>query len=217
MKILALTDLHGKIELLAHYSVFMKEADVVLLAGDTTNFGRQDEIRQIIDEIRRFNEKVFAVSGNCDHPEVEQYLDAQGISLNTKCIAYKDIHFAGLSGSLPCPGKTPQEYHDEEFAAILGYIEPQIIHPLVLVSHQPPFNTINDQVSGGLHVGSKSLRSFIEKNTPLICITGHIHEGKGVDTINETKVVNPGPAAWGNYAWINIEGGQIKELTISSV
>ncbi len=217
MKILALTDLHGKIELIKHFSILMNDADVVLLAGDNTNFGRQKEIGQIIDEIQRFNKSVYAVSGNCDYPVVEQYLDECGISLNMKCIVHNNMHFAGLSGSLPCPGTTPQEYHDEEYVSILEYIESQIIHPLVFVSHQPPFNTLNDRVSDGLHVGSKALRAFIEKHAPLVCITGHIHEGKGVDVIGTTKIVNPGPAAWGNYAWIGIEDGQVKELSIGSV
>ncbi len=217
MKIIALTDLHGKKELLTSFGPSMKDADVVLLAGDITNFGRKNEISQIIGEIFRYNKTVLAVSGNCDYPEVEQYLSDCGILINTKCIEHKDIYFAGMSGSLPCPGRTPQEYHDEEFGAMLEYIESQIKHPLILLTHQPPYNTINDEVSGGLHVGSKSLRKFIEKNAPLVCITGHIHEGKGVDTINETRIVNPGPAAWGNYAWISIENGTIKELRIGSV
>jgi Icc-related predicted phosphoesterase len=87
--------------------------------------------------------------------------------------------------------------------------------PLLFVSHQPPYATMNDQVSPGCHVGSKSIRKFIEMHQPLICFTGHIHEGIGIDRIGNARIVNPGPAGTGSYAWAEIEGSTIKKLEIT--
>ena len=42
------------------------------------------------------------------------------------------------------------------------------------------------------HVGSKSVRKFIEKYQPLIGLHGHIHESFASDKIGNTVVVNPG-------------------------
>ncbi len=66
-----------------------------------------------------------------------------------------------------------------------------------MVSHQPPYDTINDQVSPGVHVGSNSIRKFIEEHQPLVCFSGHIHEGTGIDHIGNTAIVNPGSGRQG--------------------
>jgi Icc-related predicted phosphoesterase len=102
-----------------------------------------------------------------------------------------NYRIAGLCGSLPCPGKTPHEYSEEEYEALLEMIHVPAGKLLIMVSHQPPAGTLNDQVSPGVHVGSKSVRHFIEKHRPLVCFTGHIHEGIAIDHI-VTVIVNPG-------------------------
>ena len=46
---------------------------------------------------------------------------------------------------------------------------------------------------------------FIKENQPLAVVCGHIHEGKAVDKIGDTVVINPGPLQEGNYAWLEVE------------
>jgi Icc-related predicted phosphoesterase len=65
---------------------------------------------------------------------------------------------------------------------------------------------VNDLAGIGRHVGSESVRAFIETVQPLLCFTGHIHEGRGMDSIGRTKVVNPGPLWTGNYAYARVSG-----------
>ena len=36
-------------------------------------------------------------------------------------------------------------------------------------------------------------------------ITGHVHEGKGVEKIGNTTVINPGALMEGNYAWLEVK------------
>jgi Icc-related predicted phosphoesterase len=67
----------------------------------------------------------------------------------------------------------------------------------VAVIHAPPFNTHCDVLFDGRHIGSKAVRSWIEKNQPLLTLHGHIHEspklsGNFFDRIGSTTVINPG-------------------------
>jgi Icc-related predicted phosphoesterase len=71
---------------------------------------------------------------------------------------------------------------------------------LILVSHPPPYNTKVDRNSGGKHVGSTSVREWMDKVKPALVVCGHIHEARGLDEIEGVKIVNCGPARSGFYA-----------------
>jgi Icc-related predicted phosphoesterase len=91
---------------------------------------------------------------------------------------------------------------EEIESALLGAaegIEPG--KPVIIVSHQPPRGVKGDRLRSGSHVGSTALRAFIEEVKPLICFTGHIHEGRGIDSIGPTRIVNPGPLGYGCHAY----------------
>jgi Icc-related predicted phosphoesterase len=67
----------------------------------------------------------------------------------------------------------------------------------VAVIHTPPFGTRCDVLFDGRHIGSKALRSWIEKNQPRMALHGHIHEspklsGTFFDRLGSTTVINPG-------------------------
>ncbi|MFQ5932395.1 MAG: hypothetical protein ACE5MM_08305 [Nitrospiraceae bacterium] len=72
------------------------------------------------------------------------------------------------------------------------------------MTHQPPRETVTDRLRNGLHVGSESVRTFIKRMQPILCLTGHIHEGRGIDSIGRTTVVNPGPLWTGSYAYARV-------------
>lgn len=56
----------------------------------------------------------------------------------------------------------------------------------------------------GKHVGSTAIRAIIEQYQPDVCLTGHIHEGKGWDTIQTTQIYNPGMLKRGGWVTIDI-------------
>ncbi|MBN2273723.1 MAG: metallophosphoesterase [Bacteroidales bacterium] len=217
MIIVALTDLHGRINIISRFEPVLSRADLVLLIGDNTHFGHYAEMEAVIQTIRSFNKNLFAVSGNCDYPDAEQYLIERGFNINRCLKEFQGLYIAGLSGSLPCPGKTPNEHSEEDFRFYLEAMKPDIKHPFILATHQPPFKTLNDRVLLGFHVGSKVIRKFIGDCSPLVCFTGHIHEGKGIDSVGSAKIVNPGPARDGHYASLILEDGDIKDLRIDRV
>jgi hypothetical protein len=215
MRIAGITDIHGRMgfDLAEDH---LRRADLVLISGDITNFGGEEEARPIIERIRSVNSTVYAVSGNCDHSGVARLLGEMNISLEGTCVRDGGVVAAGLGGSLPGPSSTPNEYSEEEIDHILadaaGCAGSSGI--LVLVSHQPPRGTLNDRLSSGEHVGSVSVRDFIEKNRPAVCLCGHIHEGMGIDRIGETATVNPGPFRTGNLALIDVDGEGVVRVSI---
>jgi Icc-related predicted phosphoesterase len=212
MKIIALSDIHGNLESVPSLALHLVKADVVLLTGDLTHFGGRGEACKIVEAVRSHNSNILAVSGNCDHPDVESYLREEGISLHGDYVVRENAAFIGLGGSLPAPVRTPNELSEEAISDLLEgamtRLKQEISErgaplPLVLVSHQPPRDTAADRLLNGRHVGSVAVRSFIERWNPLVCFTGHIHEGRAVDTIGSTLVVNPGPASGLYFAQVD--------------
>ncbi len=205
----AITDIHGDYRRLAEFGDALAAADVVLLTGDLTQFGHRRAASEVLDAVRGHNENVLAVAGNCDYPDVGDFLAAEDVNLDGRCRVIEDVALLGLGGSLPAPGRTPNERDEAELADRLeaAASEAPADLPWVLVSHQPPLNTCADRVHGGQHVGSRSVRAFIEEHQPVVCLTGHIHEGRGTDSIGETTIVNPGPLRSGHYARIEVRDG----------
>lgn len=211
MVIISISDIHGDPEGIVRLSAEHSKADLVLISGDITNFGGRKEAAEIIDRLGKHAKRILAVPGNCDRPEVGDLLAERGISLDCRAVEVGGLTFIGLGGSLPCPGRTLLEYGEEEFGSALdsGLGEIGKGRPFVLLCHQPPYGTKVDRVMGGLHVGSRRIRQFIEESKPLACFCGHIHESAGEDRIGETEVCNPGPLARGGYVRAEWQGGPI--------
>jgi hypothetical protein len=146
-------------------------------------------------------------------------MESMNVALNGKRQVIEGLSIIGLGASLPTPHNgTPYEVAESYFEERLANAAQNLNRalPLILVSHQPPFDTLADSVKAGLHVGSKSVRRFIEHYQPLVCFTGHIHEGRGIDTIGNTQVINPGPVYNGNYAYAEISD-RVDLLEIRSI
>jgi Icc-related predicted phosphoesterase len=217
--ILHLTDIHGAENSITEIGNEIQNADIVILSGDITHFGNSRDVASIIETISSFNKKIFAVSGNCDYKEVDNYLTEYGINLHRRVIETDRYTFCGLGGSLPCPGYTPFEYTDSEANSWLSEMKDKIKSkkPMIFVSHQPPSNTKNDRLTNGKHVGSISIRNFIQTTCPLLCLTGHIHEGTGIDAIENCQIINPGPFRTGKYASIKITGENSVNSTLRQI
>ncbi len=67
----------------------------------------------------------------------------------------------------------------------------------LFVLHSPPHGTRCDMIGAHVHVGSRAIRTFIERRQPPLVLSGHIHESPRVsaswrDRVGETITVNPG-------------------------
>jgi len=194
MRILGITDIHGRKNFSADILKIIGEVDLLLIAGDITNFGGADDAAEIIDEFKQLNGKILAVPGNCDTTGVNQKLIDSGVNLHGETKKINDIVFFGIGGCSRTPFNTPQEYSESDMEKLLeGFQKEKDAAFHIMVTHSPPAKTKVDRTFTGLHVGSNSIRKFIEKYQPDLVLCGHIHEAVGVDKIEETIIINPGP------------------------
>lgn len=205
MRIMVLTDVHGNLRSALKLS---KEAErlkpsLVALCGDLTNFGTLDDAEAVLKCFRGF--KTVFVPGNCDPPKLlstEKLSDA--LNIHGRLYIHSSVGFLGVGGALEGPFKTPIEFTEEYVEKLLRDTFKGFAGRLVVVSHNPPWNTEADKTFMGVHIGSKTLRRFIEEVKPLAVLCGHVHEARGVDKLGEILVVNPGPARNGFYATLDL-------------
>jgi len=98
MNIVVLSDIHDCLEYLPAAGEHLSKADLVLIAGDITNFGQWSEAEKIISQIRAYTQHVLAVPGNCDKFGVDEYLASDGINLSRNYVEIGGITFCGLGG-----------------------------------------------------------------------------------------------------------------------
>ncbi|WP_028572498.1 metallophosphoesterase [Desulfonatronum lacustre] len=197
----------------------LADAAAVLVSGDLTNRGRKNAAERILRDIQRINPRIFAQIGNMDYPEVEDFLNLQGMNIHARGLDLGNgVGLMGVGYSTPTPFGTPGEVSDEQLGLWLVQAHEPVkdLPHLLLVAHNPPFNTAADKVGGRTSVGSRAVRAFIETIQPEVCLTGHIHEARAEDRIGKTQVINPGPLAGGGYALIRLtESGLRGELRMT--
>ena len=116
-----------------------------------------------------------------------------------------------LGYSNPTPWHTERELSEEELMEKMEAMAPVVKAPqnLVVNFHAPPFDSrldtapeltedfqIHTQMGQPMlvPVGSKSVRTYIEKHQPLLGLHGHVHESDGMSRIGRTLCINPGSA-----------------------
>lgn len=194
MNIIGITDIHGHHDLNKEIITAISNADLVLIAGDITNFGNENEADIIIKAISRLNNKTLAVPGNCDHLGVNEALSKHGINLHGFMKKVDNVAIYGIGGCSKTPFRTPQEYSEAEIHKILNGFDKEVTARFhIFITHSPPSKTKLDKMFLGFHVGSKAIRNFIERFQPNLVLCGHIHEARGVDRIGNSVIINPGP------------------------
>ncbi|MBR7063648.1 MAG: metallophosphoesterase family protein [Treponema sp.] len=213
MKFLVLSDLHGNGNVLEKLDEHFKEADAVLFAGDFAQFGKTETSLPMLELLCKKHDTIFAVLGNCDEPSFAKELDRLGVNVERSLVFFEGLYIAGSGGGSKFTGTTPNEKSEEElmsdFALVQNTSEGADSNGkwrnLILISHNPPKDTNCDAVNATLHAGSVLFRGFIEKISPLVVVTGHIHEGCAIDKIGDTVVINPGALLDGKYATLELE------------
>lgn len=208
MNLVCITDLHGRVDALEKIKEDARKAELLIISGDITNFGKRKTAEAVLEELLGMNPRLLAVPGNCDTPEVNDVLNEHGVSIHGKVKVIAGIGFFGAGGSNVTPFGTPQEYTDERLVKTLvkGYEAAESMKKKVMVCHAPPYNTAIDVTRAGMHVGSKGVREFLNSHPINMGISGHVHEAKGEDILGEAVLINPGPAHMG-YAKVEIGRG----------
>ena len=212
MKLVVLADIHGCLENVEFIYSETRDSDGIVIAGDITDFGGHDQAVSILSVSQAYQKPIFAVPGNCDLTGVAEVLRRSGSNLHGAGIEYNGLKFVGVGGSLPCPGRTPNEAGENDFRNILekALTTFSVEDSLILVTHQPAWGTQLDIAGTGRHTGSQAVREFIENYQPILAISGHMHEAYGTDKVGKTVLLNPGPFRQGRYAVVEIQDKQVK-------
>ncbi len=180
----------------------------------------EEDLGKVVSRYREAGVKLLIMPGNDDYPEVADYVRRQAsdvlVPIDEDVVEFNGYYFLGFGYSTPTPWKTPREVSEEELRArvekLVGNVDQSRLNRLIMVVHDPPYNTLIDQayqldkdfklvIRGGevlrTHVGSRSVRALIEEYSPLMGLHGHIHEAPGIDYVRsnggaKVPVINAG-------------------------
>ena len=196
----------------------LAEAEGVIITGDITNRGNRESADRVIGAVADINPRIYAQPGNMDTDVVQAYLRERDIDIHLRVRELAPgLGLMGVGLSTPTPFSTPSEvpdgtigtWLDETFAKAKGF------ETLIVAVHEPPIDSAVDMIGAGQHVGSPSVRKFIERVQPDVVLTGHIHESRAVDMIGQTPVINPGMLAGGGYVRIEFQNGKLSAELLS--
>lgn len=213
LKIMVIADIHGEFEKFSKLVDKTKEHefDVVLCPGDFTDifntpegYSQVDICELVLQKLLSLGKPVFCVPGNHDPYDTIDLFEEYNVNIHGAVKEFRGVEFVGFGGAAT-PFNTKFEPTEEEIRNTLDSKVRDIKGKFILVTHNPPFGTNLDKTETGGHVGSKTIRDFIEKNKPLLAISAHIHEAGGTDNLGETTLFYPGVAYEGYYGLVEID------------
>jgi Icc-related predicted phosphoesterase len=206
MRFLGIADVHGNWRTLERIVADAGPVDAVLLGGDITHFGSADDVEQAVRLAGASGAAVLAVAGNCDSAQIDQRLVDLGVSLNGRGVNREGVGVHGISAIPPWIPRMYQSTEESLGAALeAGYAQVADAAHHCVLAHVPPHGLKLDRVFFGRHAGSKALRTFVKQRRPALVICGHIHEGRGVERLGPTTVVNCGYGAKGHHALVEVD------------
>jgi uncharacterized protein len=201
MRIAAMADLHftpqGYDPIREPMSRVRDEADVLVLAGDLTNFGKPEEMTSLLNALMRLRIPIVAVLGNHDYEsgqeqELMRMMTAEGIKVLDGSSYERDgVGFAGAKGFFGGYGR----------GALTAFGEPQVkafvqagvdeamkleralsqlrAEKRVVITHYSP---IPDTVKGEPqeiypYLGSSRLSEVMDRFGAKLAVHGHAHHG----------------------------------------
>lgn len=201
MRLAAVSDIHLQPEdyesNVSAFSAVNELADALVIAGDFTNHGTPDEMRECLAVLEHIHLPIVGVLGNHDHEsghqdELAGMLRVAGVHLlDGQCFEIDGVGFAGTKGF--AGGFAPYELMPfgeggiktfveiaEREAIKLDYGLAQLKTPVkIAVTHYAP---IKDTVVGEPEpifpfLGSSRLERALDRHRPAIALHGHAHHG----------------------------------------
>jgi Icc-related predicted phosphoesterase len=201
VRLICFGDIHMACRAIERLAAVLRDADCAILTGDLTHFGDPPDAFRVVNAVRAHCPHVLAVTGNLDMPWVIDAFCAEGISLHGEGRRLGGLGIFGCGGSNITPMDTPTELEEEDLRAVLerGHAAVADAPRRLMVCHTPPYATRLDRLMDGRPVGSPAVRAFIEARQPDVAVVGHIHEGRGVDRVGDSLVLNAGALRDGGY------------------
>jgi uncharacterized protein len=212
MRMLVFSDIHGSTTgTMTTMELCQKhKPDLVVICGDITNFdplewaeGYLSRIRTLVSDRTESQSpgRVAAVPGNCDPKDLPNIFGRTGIiDLHRRKQEIGGIVFGGAGGADYTPFNTPFEFEDDTFSQ---WLRPLMEENMIMVTHAPAHGYLDTNYQGS-HRGSNSIRAIVDQWRPILMLSGHMHEARGIESHNGTVFVNPGPAKDGFGALVEL-------------
>lgn len=174
------------------------EADVLVIAGDLTNYGKPEEMHSLLNALVRLRIPVIAVLGNHDYEsnqeqELMKLMTAEGIKVLDGSSYERDgVGFAGAKGFIGGFGRGVLTAFGEK--EIKAFVQASIDETMkleralsllrapkiVIVTHYAPIaETVNGEpMEIWPYLGSSRLSEVIDRHGAVLALHGHAHHGK---------------------------------------
>jgi Icc-related predicted phosphoesterase len=217
--LLAIADLHGEYkvyEWMAEVAARI-QPDVLLLAGDLLGFpdgyddivmAQRADARAILAIMEDIEAQVFYIMGNGDMIELEAQSDTIR-SIHSVRVEMQPYNFVGYQYSPSFLGR-PFEKGESAMRADLLALSPLIDERTIFVTHSPAYGILDRGIMSR-HAGSKSLKAFIDRCSPLLHIHGHSHMDAGRKDIH----INVASAFHKRVTLIDLENLRHEVITAS--
>ena len=188
-KIVMLSDIHDQY----HHLGEPEQGDILLLAGDLTNRGKESELIHCNNWLAKqdFTHKVV-IPGNHDITFETKWPWAESKLFNADAILDQELYVAD---GIKIWGEPRQPFfYDWAFNVRRGDMKKQCWDKVppdidILLTHGPPWGVL-DQNEQGVHCGDVAQREWILEYQPRMVVCGHIHPGRGIALLGKTMVVN---------------------------
>lgn len=200
MKISAIGDLHVRADESGRFretfAAMSAESELMILAGDLTELGLEDEARRVADDIAAARVPVVAVLGNHDYysgrvPEITAIFRDAGITvLEGDTFAFKGVDIIGLKGSVGGFNRMLAPIAEPEVVAFAqislgeaGILDRELRastadRRLVVLHYAPIVDTIvGEHLEEYPFMGSSRFAEIIDRHRPTRVLHGHSHFG----------------------------------------
>ena len=212
LRIVCISDTHGQ-----HSRLRVPEGDILVHAGDFMAYG--DSPKEVTDFNQWLGQQMhrhkIVIAGNHDwlferHPEAARALLTNAIYLENSGTELDGVKFWG---SPVQPAFNNWAFNVNRGAAIRRYWNMIPEDTDILVTHGPPFGTLDQSHTITPHLGCEELAKAVVKLKPALHIYGHIHGGHGqANSANGTQFVN---ASVLNEAYKLVHEAQVVEFDFS--
>lgn len=188
LRIVCLSDTHNKLG-----RISVPDGDILLHAGDFCGYGKMEEVEQFNNDLATLPHKYkIVIAGNHDWPFEKHGDKARKILTNATYLQDELTEVAGLRiyGSPWQPEFFSWAFNLPRNSAQLSQ-KWEMIPPKtdIVITHGPPHGILDKTTSGHL-AGCELLRTRLTRIKPGLHLFGHIHEGYGVERIDQTLYVN---------------------------
>eukprot|EP00450_Noctiluca_scintillans_P016776 CAMPEP_0194513232 /NCGR_PEP_ID=MMETSP0253-20130528/45442_1 /TAXON_ID=2966 /ORGANISM="Noctiluca scintillans" /LENGTH=252 /DNA_ID=CAMNT_0039356769 /DNA_START=10 /DNA_END=768 /DNA_ORIENTATION=- len=168
LRLVCISDTHNK-----HRTLSVPDGDVLIHAGDFTLYGREDHARDFDAWLADLPHKVkLVVVGNHEnnapwHKRIQEMLPHATVLRETSITLPDGPRIFGTDFYWPCNGQNP--YFD---------LIPEVD---VLIAHGPAYGCVDGDAKKPQ--GCKALLSTVRRVRPQVLVSGHVHFGHGVVTL----------------------------------